>query len=72
MSDATYKLKESVGVMRVTEGISNDVQIELVNHTDRLTRNKEKLGVIDEVLVRGFKVGFDGKSEVTHQDIGGY
>jgi hypothetical protein len=40
LSDATYKLKDSVKVIRDTEGISNDVQIELVSHTDRLNKNK--------------------------------
>lgn len=51
LSDATYKLKDSVFVMRETEGISNDVQIELVSHTDRLNKNKEKLITIDEVII---------------------
>lgn len=50
LSDATYKLKDSVSVMRQTEGISNDVEVELVNHTDRLNKNKEKLLVIDGVM----------------------
>ncbi|CAM6000842.1 unnamed protein product [Sphagnum balticum] len=42
LSDATYKLKNSVKVIREAEGISNDVQIELVSHTERLNKDKEK------------------------------
>jgi len=32
-----------VKVIRETEGISNDVQIELVSHTERLNKDKEKV-----------------------------
>ncbi len=47
MSDATYKLKDSVRVMRETEAISDSVQVELVSHTERLNNMKEKPKIIN-------------------------
>lgn len=43
LSDTNYKLKESVRVMRENEEISNNVEIELVNHTKKMQNNKEQL-----------------------------
>lgn len=49
MSDATYKLKDAVKVMRETDDMSNSIQVELVSHTDKLNRMREKPQVINEV-----------------------
>ena len=50
MSDATYKLKNSVQTMRETEELNNSIQIELVGQTERMSRMSEKPRAINEVL----------------------
>lgn len=40
LSDTTYKLKDSVRVMRDTEDISNNVGVELVRQTQQMKGQK--------------------------------
>lgn len=56
MSDATYKLKDSTKIMRETEGINDGIQIELVAHTDRLNKNREKLLTVNEDLTESQQI----------------
>lgn len=40
LSDTNYKLKESVRIMHENEEISNNINIELTNHTSKMRENK--------------------------------
>lgn len=56
LSDATYKLKDSTKMMRDTENINDGIQVELVSHTERLSKNREKLLGVNEDLAESQQI----------------
>lgn len=56
MSDASYRLKEGLGLMHETEGISVNVGTTLAGHTEQMENSKSKLGLIRGDLTQSLKI----------------
>ena len=55
LSDTNYKLRDSVRVMQENLDISNNIEIELSNQTEKMKANKERLIDMREDIGKGEK-----------------